>query len=282
MRRRAARAPIVVGLPAFLLGANAAAAKPGMPEPILTETVTDIDGREAGELEISANAFGLALGHGARAGEATVEAEWRVTDRLGLRLEPAYAYERSARGAGIHAFEIQAGAAWGLLHDWRRDFHLQIELTGHGGNEPAGDQARRVHPGDPALPLALDLRAGIRRGLFTVRTGFGVEALGPAGDRVGLRAGAALLTSFGAGERFGYTGVELEADSARRRPFVVAPNVVADAAPLGLPFRLGVALPWIVGAGPCEPRLGVYLRLIFETELGEHEGPVRPRSEDMQ
>jgi hypothetical protein len=271
----------MVGMATLSSGSRAAAAKKEMPEPILAESVTDIDAGEAGEIELSANAFGLGLARGARFEEASAEVEWRATDRLGLRLEPTYVYQRGARRGAVHAFDLGAAASWSLMHDWKRDFHLQIELTGHVGSEGVDSQERYVQPGDPALPLALDLRAAIRRGYLTLRTAFGAEAFGPAGDRVGVRASAAALIGFGREALLGFAGLELDADSARTHPFVVAPDIVADIGPLGLPLKLGVALPWVVGAGQDEPRLGVYLRLMFQTDLdeSEHDREARPRSD---
>jgi hypothetical protein len=164
------------------------------------------------------------------------------------------------------------------LHDWQRDFHLQIELAGNVGNDTVDGRARDIRPGDPALPLALDLRAAIRRGHLTLRTALGTEAFGPAGDRIGVRASVAALIGFGRDARFGFAGVELDADSARTHPFVLAPDIVADVGRLGLPLKVGVALPWVVGATHDEPRLGVYLRLMFQMDLDESERKPQART----
>lgn len=65
----------------------------------------------------------------------------------------------------------------------------------------------------------------------------------------------------------GFAGLELEVDGARSAPVVLAPNLVADTETIGLPFRLGIALPWSVAAAPGEPRLGVFVRLLWRTEF---------------
>jgi hypothetical protein len=58
--------------------------------------------------------------------------------------------------------------------------------------------------------------------------------------------------------------VEGIVDGSWSSPFFVAPDLVADLAPIGLPARLGLAIPWAPGAGSSQPSLGVYLRLIVE------------------
>jgi hypothetical protein len=35
---------------------------------------------------------------------------------------------------------------------------------------------------------------------------------------------------------------------------------------LGLPLRLGLAIPWVVGASSDRPVTGLFLRLLFESE----------------
>lgn len=55
-----------------------------MPEPILVESITDLDTQRAGELELEVGTSTLSK-HGSWA--TRLEAEWRVTGRLGLMLE---------------------------------------------------------------------------------------------------------------------------------------------------------------------------------------------------
>jgi hypothetical protein len=91
--------PLLAALAVFLrLPSVSAAASEGLaqrvpfPESLLTESTTDIDADEAGELEHEANLtrVGARTG-GAFATLASVEVEWRALRRLGLRLEPTYA-----------------------------------------------------------------------------------------------------------------------------------------------------------------------------------------------
>ena len=45
---------------------------------------------------------------------------------------------------------------------------------------------------------------------------------------------------------------------------MLAPNLVLDGAPLGIPVKMGLALPWTVGARDGEPSLGLLVRFMFE------------------
>ena len=58
-----------------------------MPEPVLEESITDIDRDEAGELEADAIAGGTRSGDGVRRWQSSVEVEWAATRDLGVALE---------------------------------------------------------------------------------------------------------------------------------------------------------------------------------------------------
>jgi len=60
-----------------------------MPEPVLGESVTEIDGTEAGEIELDLTAV-IGRTGGTNLWQASVEIESRVIDRLGLELELGY------------------------------------------------------------------------------------------------------------------------------------------------------------------------------------------------
>jgi hypothetical protein len=59
----------------------------------------------------------------------------------------------------------------------------------------------------------------------------------------------------------------MDADAGRSTPFVVAPNFLVDTQSISLPFRVGIAIPWVVGAPATEPLIGLYLRVLVRTEV---------------
>lgn len=244
--------------------------RPPLPEPILTETVTDVDGAEAGEVEVEVNASALrARREGAYLYQGSVELEWLVTRRFGLRIEPLVSrgLEPTAASARTEG-GLGGGLSWKLVNDFAHDFHVQIEALARA---PWDQTSIIAQPGDPELPFVLDVRSGARAGWLTVRSALGV-GLGGTSAHAPLRAGLALLAPFEKTGRFGFFGVEVDADAARDDPFVVALDIVPDLTPAGLPFRLGLAIPWNVGVSSWEPGLGVFVRIFFvsgrEIEFG--------------
>jgi hypothetical protein len=233
-----------------------------LPEPIFTETVTDIDGDEAGEVEFEANGSILRSRRGGAYGlDASLEAEWIVHRRLGVRFEPTFSLDRAGGvSASSAAFGASAGAALKIVQDFERQFFLHAEVLAR----LPWDESAIVQPGDPALPFAVDLRAAVRRGPITLRWGVGVGAFGDA-VHIPLRGSVALLTPFESSGRFGFWGVELDADGARTAPAVVALNLVPNLVPSGLPFRVGLALPWAIGEQGDRPSLGVFVRVFYES-----------------
>ena len=251
---------------------------PPMPEPIFTETVTDLDGDEAGELEFELNASTLrARRGGAYLHQGSLEVEWLATRRLGFRFEPLASRGRDPGALGGKTeVGVSAGVSWKLMQDFAHDFHLQLEALGRA---PWDQTSIIAQPGDPELPFVLDLRSGVRTGWLTVRSGVGVGA-GGSSAHAPVRASLAFLTNFEPSGRFGFWGIEMDADAARDDPFVLALNIVPDLTPTGLPFRVGLALPWnIVGISAAEPGLGIFVRLYYvsgrEIEFGR--GGARPR-----
>jgi hypothetical protein len=228
--------------------------------------VTDVDGFEAGEVELELNAESFrSLKGGAYVLQAGFEAEWLITSKLGLRVEPGVSRTVEAGAEAQDTLGGSATASWKLLHDFEHDFHLQAEL---GGRLPT-NITTIVSPGDSALPYVLDLRTGFRGGLLTVRGSVGAAAGGTAAH-LPLRASLALFTGFGVSEHFGFWGVELDADGTRKTPAVLALNVVPHLGPAGLPFRFGLAIPWAIGVRDSEPALGFLVRIFYESarELG--------------
>ena len=233
-----------------------------LPEPLFTETVTDIDGNEAGEIEFEANGALLrARRGGAFAIDTSLEAEWIVLPRLGLRVEPTFALDRvNGTSASATEFGGSAGAALKVVQDFEHHFFLHAEVLAR----LPWDESSIVQPGDPARPLAFDLRAALRRGALTLRWGLGIGAFGDA-EHIPLRASLAALTPFESSGRFGFWGVEADVDGARTAPLVVAVNLVPNLVPAGIPFRIGLALPWAVGERDDRPSLGIFVRLFYES-----------------
>ena len=233
-----------------------------LPEQILTESITDLDAVEPGETEFALNTqtLGAATG-GARARQASVEAEWRATSHLGLRLEPSYA--SLVEEGRSQEFGLQGALAWALVRDIKHDFYMQAEATGRVGES---DKPFEAQPGDFSLPFTAGIRTGFRFGNVTIRPGAGVEA-GAAAAHAPIWGGVGVLYALGQEGRLGFFGLEMDADAGRRTPFIVAPNFLIDTQAIGLPFRVGIALPWVVGAAATEPLVGLYFRVLVRTEV---------------
>lgn len=248
---------------AMQLGAPAAAqeqSRAPVPEPLLTETVTDIDGTEAGEIELEANGSVMRALHGGdKALDASVEMEWLVTRRLGIRVEPTLS--RDTDGSASDGVGVSGGASWKLLQDFEDELHVDAEVLGRA---PWSDTPI-IQPGNPALPLAFDLRAAWHRDPLTLRWSAGVGAFGDAAH-VPLRASLAGLFPFEDSGRFGFWGLELDVDGARRAPVVAALDIVPNFEPTGLPLRLGLGLPWVVGEQGDRPSVGLFLRVFYESQ----------------
>ena len=184
-----------------------------MPEPLVVESLTDIDGIEAGEVEIDST--GLLARH---FWSASAEIEWRALSHLGLGVEVG----GDEDGAGIHL-----GASVPLVH---AGVHLMLE-----GSARLPDSAGEIEPGETALPYAFGLRAGARLGRLTLRAAADAEW---SSDRASIFASGATLISFGPEGR-GFAGVELAVDGARTDEVAVVP----EAAYLFGVVRLGLAVP---------------------------------------
>jgi hypothetical protein len=234
-----------------------------LPEALLTESATDIDAVEAGELELELNAARAAARRGGAGATLTsLEVEWRVLKEFGLRIEPSYSLVRDAGATAANGdFGLSGALAFGLWHDPVRELHVQAELL---GRTPESANARVFEPGEPELPFAADLLAAVRRGRWTLRATVGAEA-GGAFAHAPLHTDLALLTGILPEERFGFLVIDLRADWAREAPFVFAPEIVADTSPLDLPFRLGVALPFNFGADLTQTSYGVFVRFAWIT-----------------
>jgi hypothetical protein len=236
--------------------------RPPLPESILTESATDIDAEDADETEFEANVFmARARRGGASAALVSIEVEWRILRALGMRLEPSYSRMTDVQGTpSTPRFGMSGALAVGLFHDFDHDFHLQAELLGR--TERADEAA--FEPGESELPVAADLVAARRFGRWTLRTTVGGEAGGEFAHAP-LHTDLAVLTGLTAEERYGFLAIDVRADWARAAPFVLAPEIIGDTTPIGLPFRLGVAFPVSLGVDATQPTFGIFMRLALLT-----------------
>jgi hypothetical protein len=234
--------------------------RPPIPEPLLNETMTDIDGSEPGELELSANGSRRqALKGSSYVLQTSLEAEWLATRRLGIYLEPAFVNQDPppSHTASKNAIGVAGGLSWKLLQDFENDFHLQAEVGGRYPLEPSTE----TEPGDPALPFALDLRAALRIGGWTLRGSAG----GTAGGRAAHLPLRSSLCAFKALGAHSFIGIEADGDGARQHPFLLAADAVLSLAATGLPLKIGVSVPWALGLPSRQPSLGVFVRLFLES-----------------
>jgi len=233
-----------------------------MPEPLLTESITDLDGSEAGEVEVDVNGSVLRrTTTGVRQWQSSVEVEWRALERLGLALDLGVG--RVLDGAASPVMSVRPAASWVLMHSQPLDFHLMAEVSARISQ----DATEEVQdPGDGALPLSGGFRFGIRHGWLTVRTFLGAGAGSHSAHAVPLRAQAAVLAEFGREGRLGFAGFEMDTDWARRTPLTLAANLILRGAHLHLPFDLGIALPWTPQSRYGDASVGVLVRLILEID----------------
>ena len=245
----------------ILLAADLVPERPPIPEPILVETITDIDAHAAGEVEFEFNTlFMRARRGGAYELEVGPEIEWLATDRLGTVLEIFGTREAAAGEASTNQVGATAGLSWKLLHDYPRDFHLQAEVRGR-----VPFDLEPTDPGEPALPFALDLLSALQLGRWTLRNSIGVSAGGKAAH-VPLRGSAVLLTGLGGTQRHGFWGLEVVADGAKIAPLALALDLVPDLTPAGLPFRVGLVGSYSFGGPETVPSWGGFLRIFIESE----------------
>ena len=236
--------------------------RPPLPESLLTESATDVDATEAGELELEANFASVrAAKGGAHASLVSLEAEWRLLKEFGLRVEPTYS-RTTQRGKTTDDFGASGALALGLFHDFAHDRHVQAELHARATSD---SDAATFDPSDSVQPISADLVSAMRLGRLTLRGALGVEA-GGRFEHVPFHADVTAITGIVPDARFGFVALEVRTDWARRNPLVLAPEVVADTTPIGLPVRLGIALPFNIGAADSRESYGFFVRFIVLTD----------------
>src|SRR6267378_2224151 len=196
-----------LGLPvrAELRTAGASPVRAKMPEPLLTESITDLDDERAGEVEVDVNGSAFRRTSAVRQWQSSVEVEWRALERLGLALDLGVG--RALGQATSPVMSVRPAASCVLTHSQPLDFHLMAEVSARVSHDATEDVQ---DPGDGALPLSGGIRFGIRHGLLTVRTFLGAGAGGHSAHAVPLRAQAAVLAEFGREGRLGFAGFEMD------------------------------------------------------------------------
>lgn len=249
--------------------------RPPLPESILTESVTDVDTDEAGEVELESNlsSVGEARG-GTNATSVDLEFEWRVLSFVGARIEPSFTHTTFGGDGSDKGFGVSGGLSVGLLHDWAHDAHLQLELN---ARRYSVEDDRSVFLGETALPYEPQLLGAWRIDRVTLRGSTGVE-LGPGMvAHAPIDIEASILTGFDHDARLGFFGVETEVDLARTAPVMLAPDLVTSLTTLGLPLQVGVAVPWFVGSPTVRANVGVLLRLFYVSEREAEFGSARKK-----
>src|SRR3989475_12424758 len=96
-----------------------------MPEPLLTESITDLDGARAGGVEVDVNGLVLRRTSAVRQWQTSVEAEWRALERLGLAL--VLGVGRVLDGATSPAISVRLAAGWVWTPSQPHGLHLLAE-----------------------------------------------------------------------------------------------------------------------------------------------------------
>ena len=230
-----------------LVASAAHAAERPLPEPLIGETVTDIDRDAPGELELELNTGRHPLrADPAQGMEATLEAEWRPLRRLGVAVEFGPSLQQASR-----LWSGRAAASWALHPS--ENFHVQLEGAVQTGSEMGAEL-----PGGPALAGYVGARAGGWVGVVALRAGAGVS-LGrghqPRAAGYGTLAALVLLP----GES--YTGLESGVDFARQDRLVLAPHLTWSAQSWAVPLRLQLSVPVQPGQ---TLHVGVLFRVLWE------------------
>jgi hypothetical protein len=255
-------AALLVALFRWSAVARAQVRPPAMAEPLIGESVTDIDGDEPGETEVDLGGVLFRGRDGLTWGGASAELELRLTRRLGVFLELGFqgAHDHGLRGG------INAGGSLALWHDFRRDLHLQFEVRALVFDSEFMAARLRSIPDEEAPPYAFGLRGAYRRRWLTFRFGLGPSIAGRDGS-VPLWADAALFVEWGARRGFiSFAGIEVVTDWASATPVIISPEIVLGHAIADLPMRVGVGLPFFLATRGSEPFVGGFLRVILELD----------------
>lgn len=227
-----------------------------MAEPIFGDTVTDIDGDAAGEVEVDVRSV-VPRSRGVAWPIGLLGIEGRPTRRLGFELEGGIAGAVDHGGRG----DLTLRAAYAVWHGVQHDVHLQIE-AGASYDRSFGSAPMGTLPTtDDGAPFRLGARVGYRYHRLTLRAGAGAAM--STGGSAPVWADAAVYGEFG--PRRGdtsFVGVEAATDWTSSTPVLVAPE-------LGLAFHEGEAhvafgVPIYLGNHTTSAYAGGFVTLIIE------------------
>jgi hypothetical protein len=215
-----------------------------LPEPIFVESVTDVDTSEAGELEVELTTAALST-----AWSMSLEAEYRVTRRLGFKLEAGLEHD------AVLTPEVMGGVSFALVHLDSVGLHAQAVVYGRW--PLSSEELALLDPSAPATWFAAGLHAAWQWRWLALRA----EVTGGVGGQVvhaPLRVNGALLL----GDSMRFIGFEALSDFARAQPLTLAfEGQVGQLLDDDVRLRVCVAVPF-------EPRRGGSAGLVLWVLLG--------------
>jgi hypothetical protein len=251
-------------------------------EPIIGESISDIDATEAGETEISViGAAAWRADDGAIMWGSELEVETRANAKLGVSAEVDLGgVVNGDPSEPAHEFSTRFAAAYSILQDFKHDLHVQLfgsaRISFASEEEAARNPVLAFDPSVSSLPYVVGLHAGWRRGRLNLRAtltgGFGAPL------NVPLAANVAVLVQ-GATRRINYFwGAEVNADGSRFAPFMVLPEASIEFLVGDVPLRIGALVPLIVGHSQSTFAAGGLLRIMISLGGDEEEELKRHRA----
>jgi hypothetical protein len=161
---------------------------------------------------------------------------------------------------------LRASASYAFWHDEEIGLHLQLEVSVLAISQVNSGVGPPSDIGEPALPYAIGLRAGWRRGIWTVRAALDGECCDLPPRAMPFLAGAAVFAGLGHEGRLGFVGLESLGDFARPNPFVLAPTVVVAFHQFPIPVRVGLGAPIFLGPTSSTNGFGAILKVMLESD----------------
>jgi hypothetical protein len=236
-----------------------------MAEPLLGESVTDIDSDEPGETEIDFTGLTQHSGKSATWGGGAIELELRVTRRLGVSFEIGLT---GGLNQGLFG-DLSAAGSYAVWHDFRRQLHLQIEARALALDTQFASPKQRTIPEAEAPQFAFGLRGAWRWHWLTLRFGFG-PSIGPS-EAAPFWADLAVFGEWSWRSAVtrglvSFAGVEAVTDWSNTTPVVVNPQIVFAFLLGEVPTRIGLGVPVYVANRGYGPFVGGLLRVLLELD----------------